>query len=219
MKEFLRIAELYTSIQGEGIYSGTPCFFIRTAGCDLRCRWCDTPEFIASSSGKWFSQDKLLDLIPGHIPIILITGGEPLLQEKNTLLLIQSLHDNFPQKKILLETAGHRSLSKIPPYVHIVMDIKMPGSGEGLHDFETNLQYLKPTDEIKFVIQDKNDFDSAVRFIELHKIENCCVLFFSPVPDTVELKLLAEWIIQSELNVRIQIQLHKIIWGKDAKGV
>ena len=219
MSEFLKIAELYTSIQGEGIYSGSPCFFIRTAGCDLRCRWCDTPEFIASSSGTWFSQEKLLDSVPRHIPIILITGGEPLLQEKNTLLLMQSLHENFPQKTVLLETGGHRSLSKIPSYDHIVMDIKMPGSGESAHDFVKNLKYLKQTDEIKIVIQDKNDFDSAVRFIELHKIDIGCVIFFSPVPDTVELKLLAEWIIQSELNVRIQIQLHKIIWGKDAKGV
>ena len=219
MSDFLKIAELYTSIQGEGIYTGTPCFFIRTSGCDLRCRWCDTSEFISSSSGKWFSREKLLASVPDCIPIILITGGEPLLQETNTLILIKSLHENYPEKKILLETGGHRSLLKVPQYVHIIMDVKMPGSGEGDHNFANNLQYIKSTDEIKFVIQDKNDFDSAVRFIELHKIDNCCVLFFSPVPDTVELKLLAEWIIQSELNARIQIQLHKIIWGKDAKGV
>jgi len=215
-QKFLRLAETYTSLQGEGSHAGLPCFFIRTGGCDLRCRWCDTPA--ALTGGQWHSLENILDLIPSQIPLIQITGGEPMLQEEAVVELSRILTGPGYGKKILLETGGHKNLAKIKDFAHIVMDIKLPGSGEEAHDFAFNFPLLKKTDEIKFVIAHRKDFEKAVEWIRIFQLDRFQILF-SPVWGEVKFDELAKWILAEELNVRMQIQMHKIIWGAATGGV
>ena len=216
-KKFLQYAELYSSIQGEGIHSGLPCYFIRTAVCDIRCRWCDTPQ--ALSKGKWIDMEGLLKNIPKHIGLVQITGGEPLVQRDSIIFLIQSLKEAPFHKKVLLETGGHRSLAGIPKETHIVMDIKLPSSGEGSHDFAKNFSYLKKSDEIKFVVQDRNDFNRALQWIEKFQLEEKCHLLFSPLWAELDPEKLVQWLMEAKLRARMQVQLHKVIWGSQAQGV
>ncbi len=214
---FLKYAELYLSLQGEGKHSGLPCFFIRTAVCDLRCRWCDTPE--ALSGGEWISRDEILSAVPDHVELVQITGGEPLVQKDRIIELIEILSAAPHHKKVLLETGGHRSLAGLPESAHIVMDIKLPASGEGRHDFAANFQYLKREDEIKFVVADRNDFERAERWIREYRLEDVCDLLFSPAWDQLSLNDLAQWILDAKLRARLQTQLHKHAWGGEATGV
>ena len=215
--KFLQYAELYSSLQGEGMHSGLPCFFIRTAICDIRCKWCDTPY--ALTKGLWISLDELLSQIPTHISLVQITGGEPLVQKKNIITLIEILTSTPYNKKVLLETGGHRSLNGLPKQVHIVMDIKLPSSGEENYDFAANFPYLKPHDEIKFVIQDLEDFKTAEKWISKYDLQNKCNLLFSPVWEQLPLADLAQWILEAKLDVRMQAQIHKVIWPKKDRGV
>ncbi len=214
-KDFLRISETYLSLQGEGSHVGLPCFFIRLAVCDIRCVWCDTPQ--ALGTGPERSMQELLSEIPDQVRLVQITGGEPLVQIGRLLGFFEKLR--AASKKILLETGGHRSLAEVPDYVHIVMDIKLPASGQAHHDFASNLQYLKPTDEIKFVIADRNDFEAALNWIRKHDLERVCGLLFSPVWGSVQAADLAKWILEESIDARMQVQLHKIIWGANAAGV
>lgn len=207
----LSICETYMSLQGEGMHSGLPCFFVRTAGCDLRCSWCDTTH--SFGAGEKRSIAEILGLIPEHIPLVQITGGEPLLQ-KNIVPLMEAIHTHRGQARILLETGGHRSLETIPVFVHIVMDIKLKGSGEAAHDFGANLRFLKATDEIKFVIADKTDFQEACEWVRKYDLIRICNVLFSPVAGQMRPDQLAELVLQSQLPVRFQLQLHKILWGE-----
>ncbi|MCB1308574.1 MAG: 4Fe-4S cluster-binding domain-containing protein [Leptospiraceae bacterium] len=211
----LRISETYLSLQGEGKHTGWPCFFIRTAVCDIRCRWCDTPH--ALMGGDRVNIDQLIALIPDHVRLVQITGGEPLVQHGPVLEVIKKLEARG--KKVLLETGGHRSLESVPATVHIVMDIKLPSSGEDRYNFAANLTYLKSSDEIKFVIADRSDFDCALQWMTEYHLADICEVLFSPVWDELELKELAEWILAAELPVRLQTQLHKHIWGGGTVGV
>ena len=198
---------------------GLPCFFIRTAGCDLRCAWCDTPEALAASSGEWYSLEDILARVPENVELVQITGGEPLLQKEKVIGLCRELTAAPRNKKILLETGGHISLEGIPPDVHIVMDIKLPASGEHNHDFARNFSYLKLSDEIKFVVGNRDDFDKAKDWIVRYNLTDVCQILLSPVYQAVELIDLGTWIIDSGLNVRLQTQLHKLIWGASARSV
>lgn len=219
MEERLKIAEIFTSLQGEGGHAGLPCHFIRLAGCDLQCRWCDTPEAGPGSGGKWISLTEIVSTLPPQIHLVQLTGGEPLLQRENLLKLIGRITEHPFKKKVLLETGGHRLIDGIPADVHIVMDIKLPGSGEGGHDFSVNFPFLKKTDELKFVIADRRDFDAAVEWIRKYRLEKLCNLLCLPVAGKLELKWPASWVLESGLPIRVQPQLHKVIWGMDAKGV
>ncbi len=214
---FLRIAELYSSLQGEGAHSGLPCFFIRTGGCDLRCSWCDTPD--ALSGGQWASLDDLIAAIPDHVELVQITGGEPLLQRDRVLALSGVLSVPPFNKKVLIETGGHLTLAGLPESLHIVMDVKLPASGESRHDFAANFAHLKATDEIKFVVADRADFDAALDMASEHSLADRFQLLFSPVWGQLELRDLAEWLIASGLRARLQTQLHKHVWGGEASGV
>lgn len=215
----IRIAELYHSLQGEGAHMGLPCFFIRTAGCDLRCSWCDTPAALETGSGRWLSFAEILAEVPDYVGLVQLTGGEPLLQEDRLLALIERLSAPPYEKKILLETGGHKSLARIPAGVHIVMDVKLPGSGEADRDYAANFAHLKPTDEIKFVLTDRADFDAAREWIRAHELDRRFQLLFSPVWGRVELCDLAAWLLETETCGRLQTQLHKHIWGPRATGV
>ena len=216
-ENFLQYAELYSSIQGEGSHSGLACYFIRTAVCDIRCQWCDTPQ--ALSKGKWISLPHILEKIPDHIRLVQITGGEPLVQKKSVISLIKILEAPPFHKKVLLETGGHRSLSGLPKELHIIMDIKLPASGEERHDFAGNFAYLKESDEIKFVVQDRKDFERALQWIREYDLEAKYHLLFSAVWGQLPLRELTQWLMQAKIEARIQAQLHKIIWGSEVQGV
>lgn len=209
--EFLNFSESYLSVQGEGLHSGLLCYFIRTAVCDLRCTWCDTLD--ALSGGFWVSKSDILAEIPEEVELVQITGGEPLIQAEAIQELCVDLSNPPYNKKVLLETGGHRSLKGLPRSVHIVMDIKLPGSGEAKHDFMQNLKYLKYTDEIKFVIADRADYDAAVVLNQKHALNTKFQVLFSVVWGQLSLSDLAEWMIKDQLDVRLQTQLHKHIWG------
>ncbi len=213
----LELTEIYNSLQGEGLYSGLPCTIIRLARCDIRCVWCDTKE--AFESGTEWSLDEILGKIPDHIHIVLITGGEPLLQKSSLLGFLEILHRQRPDVQIILETGGHQSLEGLPDYLHICMDIKLPGSRQSRHNFLENLVFLKRSDEIKFVAADLADLDAMLELIDENHLADLCHLSVSPVQGSLSLDSLAAWILDRHAPVRMQIQLHKIIWGEGAKGV
>lgn len=218
--KFLQLAELYVSIQGEGSHSGLPCYFVRTAICDIRCTWCDTPH--ALGKGKWIDLTSLLDKIskiPKSISLIQITGGEPLIQKKNIVILSKKLSKAPFNKKIIIETGGHLSLSGIPENIHLVMDIKLPSSGEEKHDFAQNFTFLKSSDEIKFVVQTREDFLRALLWVKEYKLDEKYNLLFSTVWNKLPLEKLAEWMLQAKIKARLQTQLHKLIWGNDKQSI
>jgi 7-carboxy-7-deazaguanine synthase len=209
------LREIFLSIQGESTYSGLPCIFIRLAGCNLRCSYCDT----VYSYEKSLSLDSagILQKISKYEPVKLveITGGEPLLQNQ-VYSLIASLYTKG--YRILLETNGSLSLEKTPGYVKKIVDVKCPGSSEQNSFLLSNLQYLKRDDELKFVLTDYDDYCFAKEFIKTHQITNIPV-HFSPVTTTLSPERLAEWILKDRLAVRLHLQIHKLIWGSKEEGV
>ena len=211
----MKISEVFYSIQGESSYSGRPCAFIRLAGCDLRCSYCDT-EY-AFSEGTEMSIEGILQEIEAFpTRLALVTGGEPMLQP--------SVHDLFRgllEKKyeVLLETGGHRPLKDVDPRVHKIVDIKCPSSGMEKHNDYTNILYLNSSDELKFVIGDREDFDWACGVIRRYQERlNAGSIHFSPVLGKVPFDDLAGWILSCRLPVRLQLQLHKIIWPGIDRG-
>ena len=212
----LKLSEIFLSIQGESTYAGLPCIFIRLAGCNLRCKYCDTTYSYETKFEK-YSED-ILKEIRQYKPIKLveITGGEPLIQlEIYDLFTI--LYDN--EYEILLETNGTIELEKVPDHVTKIVDVKCPGSGEENSFLLENIEFInKEKDEIKFVLSDKNDYDWAKNFIKKHDLQKFIILF-SSVLEKLEPQKLAKWITEDKLSVRMQLQLHKLIWGKDKRGV
>lgn len=211
----MQLTEIFCSIQGESTFAGFPCIFIRLAGCNLRCNYCDTtysysPEFTKSIK-------EIMAEIRQYEPVKLveITGGEPLLQD-DVYRLIQKLHNDA--YKILLETNGSISLKKLPDLVIKIVDIKTPGSGSAESFLKENLNFISAEDEIKFVICNRDDYVWSKEFIRDHNLYNYKILF-SAVAEQLKPKDLARWIIEDKLPVRLQLQLHKYIWNKNKKGV
>ena len=212
----LNISEIFCSIQGESTYTGLPCIFIRFAGCNLRCDYCDTTYSYESEIN--LSINDIITKVKEYDPVKLveISGGEPLLQSE-VYQLFESLHNN--RYTILLETNGSISLKNVPEYVIKIVDVKCPGSGEKESFLIKNLEYInKEKDEIKFVFSDNFDYNWAKDFIMKYQLNEYEILF-SPVPEKLNPQVLAKWIIEDKLPVRIQLQLHKIIWDKDKRGV
>ena len=211
----LKVNEIFKSIQGESSYSGLPCIFIRLTGCNLRCVYCDT-EY-AFYEGKELSVKQIMDAIsPYGIKLAEITGGEPLLQDDVYPLMDALIEKGY---KVLLETGGSLSIERVPGPVIKIMDLKCPGSGEASKNNFKNLKLLTRNDEVKFVILDRKDYLWSKETLHRHNIPQKASVIFSPVYDKLSLKDLAEWVLEDELPVRLQTQLHKIIWGKDAIGV
>jgi 7-carboxy-7-deazaguanine synthase len=219
----LLIHEIYRSIQGESTLAGLPCVFVRLAVCDARCVWCDTPH--AFTQGNLASIDDVLKrVLEYRCPLVEITGGEPLLQEE-VFPLMSRLADRG--LTVLLETSGAHDLGPVDPRVHIIMDLKCPDSGEAAGNRWSNLDLLKPTDEIKFVIASKADFDWTVQTIRVYDLERRFTLLLSPVfslppnsnAPTIRPAELAEWLLESGLRARLQLQMHKFIWDPQARGV
>lgn len=211
----LTVNEIFKSIQGESSHTGRPCIFIRLTGCNLRCTWCDT-EY-AFYEGQPKSVKDIMDAIdPLGVPLVEITGGEPLLQEEVYDLMDALLAKNY---EVLLETGGGVSVAKVPERVIKILDVKCPGSGEVAKNLWDNLDHLHPHDEVKFVLADRADYEWSRDVLQRRDIHKKAQVLFSPVYDTLGLKELAAWVLDDNLPVRVQTQLHKIIWGKDAIGV
>jgi 7-carboxy-7-deazaguanine synthase len=247
VSETLVINEIYLSLQGESTFAGLPCVFVRLTACDLRCSYCDTAY--AFTEGKKQSlaeigakirqlaapfKNSAPSLSPFALPLVELTGGEPLLQKNSLPLMKQLCDDGFT---VLLETSGAHDISPVDPRVRRILDLKCPSSGEAGRNRLENLPHLKPTDEIKFVIGTHEDYAWAKRQITEHRLDVVCPLLFSwvhplmseqqnkslkPVPPgqtPISRRELAERIIADALPVRFQVQLHKVIWPPEQRGV
>jgi 7-carboxy-7-deazaguanine synthase len=211
----LLIHEIYRSLQGESTFAGLPCVFVRLAVCDSRCRWCDSPH--AFKQGSLWTVDAILERVRSYsCPLVEITGGEPLLQAE-VLPLMARLAD--AGLTVLLETSGAHDVGPVDPRVQIIMDLKCPDSGECAGNRWANLDVLKPTDQIKFVVASRGDFEWAAATVRERELARRFVVLFSPVFGAVEPLALATWILESGLQVRMQLQLHKYIWDPQARGV
>ena len=210
----LRVTEIFYSIQGESSFTGRPCVFVRLAGCNLRCRWCDS-EYTFTGGEKITIEEVLARVRAFGCPLVEVTGGEPLAQSEAFELIHQLCDDGL---EVLIETSGSIDITPVDPRARIILDIKCPGSGEVEKNRWTNLQELRPHDEIKFVVADRADYEWARNVIRERNLERWTLLF-SPVWAELELKPLAEWILEDRIAARLQTQLHKHIWGADARGV
>jgi 7-carboxy-7-deazaguanine synthase len=240
MSDSLVVNEIYLSLQGESTFAGLPCVFIRLTACDLRCSYCDTAYAFTEGKKKSLPEIRAevkrlaIPFSNRQLPLVELTGGEPLLQ-KNSLPLMKSFcDDGFT---VLIETGGAHDISKIDPRVHRIMDLKCPASGEVARNRFENIAHLKSTDEIKFVIGTQQDYDWAKQKISEHKLDAVCPLLFSwvhplaleqqnpslkkvPAGQTPISRVeLVEKIIADALPVRFQAQLHKIIWPPEQRGV
>jgi 7-carboxy-7-deazaguanine synthase len=212
----LTVNEIFHSIQGESTHAGRPCVFVRLTACDLRCRWCDTPY--AFHEGRKMSVDDVVaDVEARGCDVVEVTGGEPLLQA-DVYPLMQRLLDSG--KTVLIETGGHRSIADVPASVIRIVDVKCPGSGESHRTHWDNLENLAPHDEVKFVIKDRVDYEFARDIVARHQLTGrVAAVLFSPVHGVLDAKDLAAWILEDKLEVRLQLQVHKFIWGPDVRGV
>ncbi|HQR37902.1 MAG TPA: radical SAM protein [Blastocatellia bacterium] len=213
----VRITEIYKSIQGESTYAGVPCIFVRTNRCDLRCTWCDS-EF-TFTGGTVMSVEEILAEVDRLGPgIVELTGGEPMLQ-KDIDELARRLCDSG--RTVLIETGGHRDISDavLDPRVIRVMDLKCPGSGESDKNLWSNLEHLRPTDEVKFVLADRADYDWARDVIRGRGLEGRVNILVSVVHGRLEPSDVVEWMLADRLDARFQLQMHKFIWQPAARGV
>ena len=216
------VTEIFKSIQGESTYAGRPCIFVRLTGCNLRCRWCDTAY--AFYGGTRMTVDdvmvkvrELAGVDGAWIPLVELTGGEPMLQPDVHPLIEKLLAEKYT---VLIETSGERYVGELPREVVKVMDIKCPGSGEGGTLNEKNLEVLDRKDEIKFVIADEGDYVWAREFTRERRLGDIVnTVIFSPAHGELDPKALSEWILRDGLPVRLGLQLHKFIWGPEVQGV
>ncbi len=212
----LTVNEIFYSIQGESTYAGRPCVFVRLTACDLRCSWCDTPY--AFHEGRKRALPDILEEVERHgCPLVEVTGGEPLLQEE-VYALMQSLLARG--RTVLLETGGHRNTERVPAEVVTILDIKCPGSGEAAKTDWSNTARLRPHDEVKFVIKDREDYDYARDVIARHDLAaRARAIHLSPVHGALSPRTLSEWALADRLPARVQLQLHKYIWDPATRGV
>jgi 7-carboxy-7-deazaguanine synthase len=205
----VRVAELFESIQGESTYAGLPCFFVRLAGCNLGCDYCDTPA--ASTDGNPMTIDAVVSACrASRAPLIEITGGEPLCQQGFEALAeaIRRACD----KTVLVETNGTCDISRIPDGVIAIVDVKTPGSGMAGSFDEANISRLRPCDEVKFVLCDRRDYEWAAEFVRKHDLTtHCSSVLFSPAWKRLDASEVAEWVLGDALPVRLQVQLHKVL--------
>jgi len=220
-EDFLRVTEIFHSIQGESTWAGLPCTFVRLTGCPLRCVWCDT-EY-AFHGGSRMTLDEIVAQVGTHpTRLVEITGGEPLVHPGAFRLARRLIDSGYT---VLVETSGAVDVAPLDPRVHKIMDLKCPGSGEVERNLWSNLDHLTERDEVKFVVKNREDYewmrdaicDNALdRRLEDGSLH---ALLVSPVWGEIPLEELASWILKDGLPVRFQVQQHKLIWGADAKGV
>jgi 7-carboxy-7-deazaguanine synthase len=211
----MRITEIFHSIQGESTYAGRSCVFVRLTGCPLRCTWCDT-EYAFYGGQELTDEDILRKIRAFDCSLVEITGGEPLAQSA-CFPFVSKLCDNG--YTVLIETSGAFDITSVDPRAHVILDIKCPGSGMTDRMHWPNVQQLSAKDEAKFVLAHRADYDWAREVIGQYDLANRCTVLFSPVFGALELRHLAEWVLADRLPVRVQTQLHKLIWTPDMRGV
>jgi len=211
----MRVTEIFHSIQGESSYAGQPCVFVRLTGCPLRCTWCDTDY--AFYGGRDCSLDEVLAKVQTYgCRLVEVTGGEPLAQPESLPLMARLCDAGYT---VLLETSGTIDIAPVDPRVHVILDVKCPGSGMAERMHWPNLAALTAKDEAKFVLADRADYDWAREILARHDLADHCSVLLSPVFGSLDLRQLAEWILADRLPVRFQLQLHKYIWAPDMRGV
>jgi 7-carboxy-7-deazaguanine synthase len=210
----MRITEIFFSIQGESSHAGRPCVFVRLTGCNLRCTWCDSEYTF--TGGERMSLDDVIARVKSYgCKLVEITGGEPLAQAEAFTLIERLCDDDF---EVLIETSGSIDITPVDRRAKIILDVKCPGSGEVEKNRWSNLEELRPHDEIKFVVANRTDYEFAKRIIEERQLDRWTVLL-SPVWGTMNIQSLAEWMLADRVPARLQTQLHKHIWGADVHGV
>jgi 7-carboxy-7-deazaguanine synthase len=212
----LVVHELYRSIQGESSFAGRRCAFIRLTGCNLRCSWCDTPH--AFTGGQRMALPEIIEkTLALQTPLVLVTGGEPLLQAATPALMAQLCDAG---KTVLIETSGERDIAGVDPRVHRIVDLKAPGSGECAQNRWENLPLLTQRDELKIVLADRADYEWAREVILRERLhERVGEVLLSCVHGVLDPQQLVAWVLEDELPVRVQLQLHKYIWSPSATGV
>lgn len=211
----IKVTEIFHSIQGESTYAGRPCLFIRLTGCPLRCTWCDTAY--AFYGGRDLTIEEIVAEVRGFdCPLVEVTGGEPLSQPESLGLLTRLCDEGF---EVLLETSGAIDTAGVDRRVHVILDVKCPGSGMADRMHWPNLERLSSQDEAKFVIKDRADYEWARELVRREELSTRCTVLFSPVFGDAEVRQLAEWLLADKLPVRFQLQLHKYIWAPDMRGV
>ena len=213
----LRITEIFRSIQGESTHAGRPCTFVRLTGCPMRCVWCDS-EYTFSGGDHFTIEDILQRVRNFDCRLVEVTGGEPLAQKEAFVLIKRLCDEGF---EVLIETGGYFSTADVDRRAKLIVDVKCPASGETERNHWANLERLHPeNDEVKFVIANREDFDFALRVIAEHDLTNRAkAILISPAWDEIELTDLADWVAASGLPIRMQLQLHKYIWGPEVQGV
>jgi 7-carboxy-7-deazaguanine synthase len=213
----LRVTEIFRSIQGESTHAGRPCSFVRLTGCPMRCVWCDS-EYTFTGGEHMTMDDVLAKVRSFNCKLVEVTGGEPLAQ-REAFTLIERLCDEGYE--VLIETGGYVSTEKLDPRAKVILDVKCPASGEEARNHWPNMERLRADkDEVKFVVADHGDWEYAREIIKRYDLERrAASVLISPVWQAVDLKELADWISSSGMNVRMQLQMHKQIWGAEARGV
>ena len=220
-QQFLRVSEIFHSVQGESTWAGLPCTFVRLTGCPLRCTWCDT-EY-AFHGGEKMSLDEIVARVAEiGTNLVELTGGEPLIHRNAFVLATRLLDLGYT---VLVETSGAIDIAALDPRTHRIMDLKCPGSGESSRNLWSNIDHLTERDEIKFVVAGREDYEWARDTIREHGLDRMVTegklraLLMSPVWESMNFQQLAEWVLDDRLPVRYQIQLHKIVWGANVPGV
>jgi 7-carboxy-7-deazaguanine synthase len=211
----MRITEIYRSVQGETQYAGLPCTLVRTTGCDLRCGYCDTTY--SFYGGKEMTLEQILEEVRRlGAPLVLLTGGEPMLQREIVALAELLLAEGF---RVMIETSGAHAVDALPASVIRIVDVKTPGSGESHRMKWEVLEDLGPKDAVKFVLCDESDYRWASGIIRQRRLEERTEVLLSPVHGKLDPRELVEWLLRDGLKVRLNLQLHKLVWGADAQGV
>ena len=213
----LRVTEIFRSIQGESTHAGRPCTFVRLTGCPMRCVWCDS-EYTFTGGDHYSLADIVARVQAFECRLVEITGGEPLAQREAFDLIRQLCDEGF---EVLVETGGYVSTTDVDERAKIILDVKCPASGEESRNHWPNLEHLRADkDEVKFVIADRVDWDYAQRVIQKYDLQTTArAILISPAWEQIDLKTVADWVSASGLNVRMQLQLHKYIWGPEVRGV
>lgn len=213
--ERLRVIEVYPSVQGESTWVGLPCVFIRLAGCNLRCTWCDS-TFTFTGGVHRSIDDVVEEACATGIDLVEVTGGEPLVHRQAIPLMERLLARG---RTVLLETSGSRDIAQVPDGVHVILDLKPPDSGEERANLWSNLDHLDAGDEIKIVLASRRDYEWARERVRTLRLNERCAVLLSPVFGSLDPRTLVEWILEDRLPVRFQLQIHKVLWPPDARGV
>lgn len=215
INERLRVIEVYTSVQGESTWAGLPCTFVRLAGCNLRCTWCDS-EFTFTGGEHRSIDDVLAQVAAAGVPLVEVTGGEPLVHHQ-AIPLMQRLLD--AGHTVLLETSGSLSIADVPDPVHVILDLKPPDSGEVASNLWDNVPLLRSHHEVKLVLASRRDYEWARDVIAEHDLGSRCTVILSPAWGLLDPAGLVDWMLEDRVPARLGMQLHKVVWDRDARGV